>query len=82
MYMYMYVYVYMYIYVCVYVCIDIYTHKKIFIKFARTASRNVYFQLTQEDFLSFSQNTFVYLYMYICILTVFEDYSMCLLHYI
>ena len=26
-----------------------------------TASRNVYFELTQEDFLSFSQNTFVYL---------------------
>ena len=28
-----------------------------------TASRNVYFEVTQEDFLSFSQNTFVYLYM-------------------
>ena len=28
-----------------------------------TASRNVYFELTQEDFLSFSQNTFVYLYI-------------------
>ena len=27
-----------------------------------TASRIVYFELTQEDFLSFSQNTFVYLY--------------------
>ena len=32
-----------------------------------TASRNVYFELTQEDFLSFSQNTFVYLYISIYI---------------
>ena len=28
-----------------------------------TASRNVHFELTQEDFLSFSQNTFAYLYI-------------------
>ena len=33
-----------------------------------TASRNIYFELTQEDFLSFSQNTFVYC---ICILYPF-----------
>ena len=35
-----------------------------------TASRNVYFELTQEDFLSFSQNTFVYL----CICIFCSDY--------
>ena len=34
-----------------------------------TTSRNVYFELTQEDFLSFSQNTFVYLYI-VCIVDV------------
>ena len=29
-----------------------------------TASRNVYFELTQENFLSFSQNKFAYLYIW------------------
>ena len=29
-----------------------------------TARRYVYFELTQEEFLSFSQNTFVYLFVY------------------
>ena len=28
-----------------------------------TANRNIYLELTQEDFLSFSQNTFVFLYI-------------------
>ena len=36
-----------------------------FVDAERTASRNVYFELTQEDVLSFSQNTFVYLYIFI-----------------
>ena len=95
---YMYVYVYMCVYVCIDIYThtkifirfavqylltfhsSLHDYNSIF--WCWTASRNVYFELTQEDFLSFSQNTFVYLYMYICILTVFEDYSMCLLHYI
>ena len=38
-----------------------------FVDAERTASRNVYFELTQEDFLSFSQNTFVHLYIFILI---------------
>ena len=38
-----------------------------------TANRNIYLELTQEDFLSFSQNTFVFLY--ICIyLANYLDY--------
>ena len=38
-----------------------------------TANRNIYLELTQEDFLSFSQNTFVFLY--ICIyLANYWDY--------
>ena len=37
-----------------------------FVDAERTASRNIYFEVTQEDFLSFSQNTFIY--FYICIL--------------
>ena len=41
-----------------------------------TASRNVYFELTQEDFLSFSQNTFVYLYINILLKQVREWYDM------
>ena len=70
------------IYMCVYVCIDIYTHKNFLLNLQEQQVEMFYFQLTQKDFLCFSQNTFVYLYMYICILTVFEGYSMCLLHYI
>ena len=43
-----------------------------------TASRNVYFELTQEDFLSFSQNTFVYLYISIYIyLQLRNDFWLC-----
>ena len=74
---YMYVYVYMCVYVYIYThtkCFirfavqylltfhsSLSDYRSIF--WCWTASRNVYFELTQEDFLSSSQNTFVYLYI-------------------
>ena len=79
MYLYMYVYVYICVYVCIdiYTHTKFFVrfavqylltfHSSLpyynWICWCWTASRNVYFEVTQEDFLSFSQNTFVYLYM-------------------
>ena len=79
MYLYMYVYVYICVHVCIdiYTHTKFFVrfavqylltfHSSLpyynWICWCWTASRNVYFEVTQEDFLSFSQNTFVYLYM-------------------
>ena len=80
MYLYMYVYVYICVYVCIDIYTHTKFFVRFAVQYLLTfhsslpyynsicwcwtASRNVYFELTQEDFLSFSQNTFVYLFVY------------------
>ena len=67
-YVYIYIYIYTYFFIRFAVQYLLTFHSSLLyynsICWCWTASRNVYFELTQENFLSFSQNKFAYLYIW------------------